>query len=492
MRNVWIWLLTAALMLSLAACGENAGETSLWVVTEQTTWDRMNGQTVVLIQQFEKEHPGVKVNLDILPTGEQERAAYLQNLRTQIVKGGGPDAYLLPTDERLIIGDGGYSYPTVEPLFADVNQAMLNGMFRDISGLYDADTALGKESLHTRVMDAGKVENARYVLPLRYDIPVIYADTQALEAAGVSADILQKPLDQLMAALSSDDAKLAAGGIYRGDSLFAAGMDYTAGTVALTEETLEAYLHAYQQLRAQTGEHGSARVTDLRSYIWGYYDTENRYAVRFPLYIGGLADLLSYCPVAQYEQSQLAILPMQSVGGGTVAQVTYYAAVGSGCSKPELAYEFLRLFLLEDSQWEKNRPEKMNVLLGMFPNKTLQDSSNKTQYPGLIESGWPVRTEGALDPLWDVRRRQIYSPTIVGDVKTRLRKICLSPLEERWTEIFDTPIDQVRFPTTVDALLADALATLNDPLGAYRPTDVDVQALAQRLLWDMRRHVSEG
>ena len=114
--------------------------------------------------------------MDYLPTNEQERAVYLQQLRTEILQGGGPDCYLLSTDNTLILDEPEqYTYVEVEPLFADVGPAMRNGLFYDISLLYDANDSFGKDGLNSRIMDAGMVDGKRYVLPLRYDMPVIPA-----------------------------------------------------------------------------------------------------------------------------------------------------------------------------------------------------------------------------------------------------------------------------------------------------------------------------
>ena len=190
MKKVLVWLMILAAVCSFAGCGGEK-EVTLWVVTEETTWDRMNGQAWVLQKAFEESHPGVKINLDILPTGEQERSAYLQKLRTQMMQGRGPDGFLLPTDTMLLVGDAGKVTPVyIEPLFQDVALAMESGLFRDISRYYDADEALGKESLNTYVMDGGVADGKRYILPLRYDIPVIYAEKWTLEEKGFRGAVM--------------------------------------------------------------------------------------------------------------------------------------------------------------------------------------------------------------------------------------------------------------------------------------------------------------
>lgn len=60
------------------------------------------------------------------------------------------------------------------PLFSDVNQAMRIGLFKDLSALYDDDNELNKAELNQKIMDAGCVGTERYVIPLRYTMPVLF------------------------------------------------------------------------------------------------------------------------------------------------------------------------------------------------------------------------------------------------------------------------------------------------------------------------------
>lgn len=492
MKKVLVWLMILAAVCSFAGCGGEK-EVTLWVVTEETTWDRMNGQAWVLQKAFEESHPGVKINLDILPTGEQERSAYLQKLRTQIMQGRGPDGFLLPTDTMLLVGDAGKVTPVyIEPLFQDVALAMESGLFRDISRYYDADEALGKESLNTYVMDGGVADGKRYILPLRYDIPVIYAEKWTLEEKGFQTAVLEKTLPEIMAeAYKTGDPLVNAGAVYDGAGIFSDWIDYATGNVTVTEAELKAYMQAFQTQVAANDFYDRAYRLDVSSYIYGSYDASRENAAeRFPLFIGSLRELLNYAPVAQYEGSDYAFLPLQAVGGGTVATVTYYAAVGAGSKNPQLTYEYLREFLTEESQWEKNRPTKINLVLGNPPSKTLQDKSTKSQQPGLIENGWPVRTKGSLNPVWNVRRIQFYSQYTDS---VRMRKIGRSQLEEKYGEILEAPIREVRFPSEADRLLTEALRSLNgDYQQNYRPTEVAPGELAKSLLWEIRRHTAEG
>ena len=172
---VSVCLLFAVVLPLLWGCTPaTTGKRQLWVVTEKSTWSRMNGQLYMIEQAYEKQHKDVDIRVEYLPTEQQERDVYLQQLRTQILRGGGPDLYLLPTDNTLVLDEPiQYTRVETEPLFSDVELAMRNGLFYDISHFYDKDDALGKESLNPYIMDAGVVGGKRYVLPLRYDLPGI-------------------------------------------------------------------------------------------------------------------------------------------------------------------------------------------------------------------------------------------------------------------------------------------------------------------------------
>ncbi len=516
---VAICLLLGITLPFFTGCGgqKAAGKRQLWVVTEKSTWSRMNGQLYAVRQAYEKQHEDVTIRVEYLPTDEQGRATYLQQLRTEILQGGGPDLYLLPTDNTLILDEPiQYTNVEVEPLFADVHLAMGNGLFYDISRFYDRDESLGKESLNAKIMDAGVVDGKRYVLPLRYDIPVIYALKDAIGNVGLDPAVLEEDILTIMEAVyESGDTVLAAGMLLRTFSAFSDFVDYTSGNVLLDEEILVRYMQAYQNLVALAKSETYITLAKLNvgSYISDSYNkivmyvesaddiqfvdgeviytnaTEKFYTYN-PLWLGDMQDALAYGPVTQHAGWDTVITPVKGIGGDVVATVTYYGAIGSGCDDPELAYDFLRQFLLEESQWEANRPTKSFEK----PLKGSGNTSNKLQYAGLIEEGWAVRDTNSLQPLWLVRRKQIYTkPAYMGtqDSKQRMREIGLMELQEESAPILGAEIGEVRFNTGLSDTLAEALSSLNDEkTGA--PTQVDIPRLAEDLLWNLRWFVAEG
>lgn len=291
-------LLLALLMLTGCGRREEPPKT-LWVVTEKTAWDGMNNQANRLRLQFQEEHPGFEIRLDILPTAPDARAVYLESLRTPILAGRGPDIFLLPTDTsdirrvRWTNEDGwvGYYEDVLrnqrQPLFLDVEQAMYNGLFCDLSAYYDADDALGKDALNTAIMDAGTIpagdaRAGRYILPLRYNLPALYVDGQGLEELGmtlaeVDTDVMTL-LDRVMA--SGQDSLISGAEPYflrlnRAYSLLPRLTDFQQGKVNITAEELASFLRQFQAMEARVGTMRDQRMgLSIPGYCWFWADHE--------------------------------------------------------------------------------------------------------------------------------------------------------------------------------------------------------------------------
>ena len=128
MKTTFFYLLLFIHLLFLCGCSarrtvSKTGQV-LWVVTEASCSDGMNLQAEIIAKRMEKENPGLTIQLDILPTDPQEREIRLKRLRTKIMAGDGPDVYLLPTGNRLLLDDDderaaniSTSALAVEPLF---------------------------------------------------------------------------------------------------------------------------------------------------------------------------------------------------------------------------------------------------------------------------------------------------------------------------------------------------------------------------------------
>ena len=448
---------------------------TLRVITEVSSAYGMNEQVQLAKETFEAANKNVTVEVTILPTDAVERTVALEQLRSQRITGVGPDVYLLPTGKYVDDISGKRVWIQVEPVFSDVTLSMQKGMFADISQYYDADDDLRKETLNQTVMSAGVLMDKRYVLPLRYDAPVIYADLNALDKVGISRENLEGSVTELMdAAIESGDPKtaLVASLIPRAEHLFSHAIDYDNHTVLLEEQEVASILEIRKLL-----EHMRRVLWKQDDFIYprslfntyvndGYFWCLNGY----PMYLDSLRTSMENTAMFAQHGLELTMLPLKSTENTWIASVTYYGAVDSECKNVGLAYEFLRTFLTEDYQWAKN------VELA-YGNSCL------------IHNSWPVRTTGSVTPLWSRLQEFFKYCCVPGDKRAELarsfRDETVAPTDEK-LPILQMEPDEVVFPLAYkgdlawDQLVSRALAE-----------DSNIQVLAKEWVSSMEQQLIE-
>lgn len=510
---------------------DSTEQTTLWVLTEISATDGMNYQTEQIAKSFEEIHEEVKIKIEILPTDTEEREVYLRQLHTQIMAGGGPDVYLLPTGETVMTDVPGESAflraaieYEIEPLFKDVVQTMLNGTFTDISSYYDKDEELHKEGLRKEIMDAGLVKEARYVLPLRYNMPVLFAD----RTEGVDSGITQNMIENGIGAIATEiiaeqNEKLAIGVQLPEDTILLSGLfDYDKGEILVTKEEIAEYMRLYQAVCAlskvssdrffkQCEEQfydkiAAVEVTMVRQQVEEFFKTtftrESLLShlnyiktgmhwsnLGFSLYSGTMENALEQSAISYVSGKDLVSYPLRAINGSVVAEVTYYGAVGAGSQNPELAYDFLREFLTEEYQWDILRPQT-----DRSKDSMINGYAQELQNDGLVEHSWPVRANGAAVDLWKNWCYQLYHNYNIEESRLLHRafknnKIIIS-LENM--NILEYQIDVVCFPIVqeYEESLEYALSLLNNEDGT--PTDADIDTLAEDVYRNLWWHLAEG
>lgn len=388
MKRILALALSLALLLGCAGCSagsrpEEPGE--LWVVTEKTTGDAMNYIASRLGERFAAENPGYSIRLDILPTEDMEREAYLDSLRIKIAAGEGPDVYLMPATARLVTDEPQkFTYYRLDSLFPDVNIAMGNRLFADLSGYYDEDRELGKDALPDVIMDAGVRDGKRYVLPLRFNMGAYCVMPSLLEGTGITGDCFRRDLGGCLEELlrTQDETLISGLATAHIAGFFAQPIDYEAGQIRIARDTLVRFAELKSEI--------SRRIPYLMPpySISGYVSSKSVSRI-MPARIQTLSGYLDAAAIGKAEELEMEFLPLRSMEGSVTAEVTYYAAVDAACRRPRAAYNYLRMFLSEDAQWE-----------------TLRRQPASTQYSGLLERSFPVRTGGCLDTLWDNYKMQ--------------------------------------------------------------------------------------
>ena len=444
-------------LLLFAVCPQTVhaaadGQTSLWVIAERMPANSETDALQDIADVFRQKYPQVTLRIDYLPTEDDTRSEYLDPIQDAIQKGKGPDVYLLPTRDVLVLDEPkSYTYQRVEMLFPDVELAMRGGVFYDLSQLYDSDLELDKENLQPDIMDAGTVDDARYVLPLEYRQPVIYAFPELLKQYGLdTSDLDQSFIQWAVTALATQEQSLACCADHIDFSLFSELIDYEDMEVSLDAQELAAYLSLYQEIHAAVGK-----------------DTAHRSIVTFPAYIAGdwaqyPANLYSincapaFAAIASIENSKLEMLPLYTNEYETSATVAYYGAIGVNCNTPELAYQLLRLFLTEEGQ-------------------------QKLFLSTVYEQVWPTRWKQAVAWSWDT---SLESARAYSTKKIRIPSNLTITAED--LPILEQEIDIVRFPLASPNILGQYAPEIEKCSG-----EPDFQKLSRRIINSLSDSLSE-
>ena len=390
-----LFVCVLVLLASLSACKTNGekqknGLVTLNVVTETTEgphgWDdrAFTGALYTVIGNFRVNHPDVNVDVEILPTDQNERKIRLQKLRTELMAGDGPDVFLLPSGsvrdtEKDALRD---------PLFSDVEMAMKNLYFADLSEYYDADEDLKKEELQQDVMNAGVLDGARYVLPMGFHMPVVCYNPANLEQGGLTEEDLNAPLGEFLeAALESGNARTQRSAIAHPNSmlaLFQPLFDYETERLLLDRETVDAICQLRKQLDAASADLPPLQgyTTGLGFYLTGFHFSLEKVDSYF---MGNLYFAPELLGLGQVTGVDVKVTPLRTMSGEVAAEVTYYGAVSANCANPEAAYEFLRAFLSAEVQHQTG-------------------IGSESTHLGGSDTAWPVRVAGSVQTKWNARK----------------------------------------------------------------------------------------
>lgn len=521
------------IILPIHACFSRMNTTNcsneLWVLTEKTNSDGMNLQAEIIAERIETAYPGVTVILDILPTEEDQRELKLTQLRSQIMSGNGPDVYLMPTGSELISDeperDGNIK---IDPLFPDVQLAMRNGVFLDILQYYLEDSQQQNWSLNQKIMDAGIYDGKQYVLPLRYDIPVIYTNPDLCTECGLPDELFHSDFFTIAeSVLSSDSASEAAIGLQFPNEIEVLGelVSYSNGEILLSEQTLRDYLNLHQRrnliagastqtfyetwdyLRRPYHYHKGIYEEDMWSYyrenawpkegafhhecfnLLTEYTFQNYHwlSCGLPLYTGYLSGVLETIGVSRITGQDVAVYPLRSADGKIQASIAYWGAIGCSCEKPDLAYAFLRQFFDEEFQGDSYRP------------RVDRDGPAWTWVPepqamGLVEDSLPVRVNDCIPLLWNNLQYQtkVAVNTSIRETLVKVQKIQKETVTATDIPGLDWNIDHVYFPIALEgeSALTYAMDLLNKKEEA--PVGANIDELAKDIRQNLWWHLAEG
>lgn len=492
MKKRWV-LLFSALLVSLLLCAckaeDQGSETSdneictISVVTEYAS-DATHGEIsdsavynslLIVRTGYQLEHRDVKIEIQMLPPGGSEREIALQNLRTEIMSGKGPDLFLLPAGKvRGTFSTKTFRTEAEDPLFEDVEQAMRNRLFYDLAEFYDNDSDLKTEELQPDIMDAGVYDGCRYVLPIAWNMPLIAVDLEAAKKLGMDESAFTSSIyglwDAVLATGNEDLISQAIKVPAKEICFFPQVFDYETGSTNLTEEALTEYYTRMAgvigvQDRYDASGHG---FMELSTYVNGNGYTP--FSAECPFSMVDLDKAAHVLTIDSYlEDVKMEILPLRATDGSSVAEVSYWGAVNANSAHPKEAYGFLREFLGEAVQFQKKY------------GSDILNYSDK-------DCAWPVRVKGSVEAKCG-RAMGVASVTQFSDegedVPARKAKLAELRFTDSDLPVLFEPIDEVRFatPLTAEMLFANS---------SYPKTEEKIKETAQELATLAQYHIAES
>ena len=257
----------------------------------------------------------------VLPNNTEDRETELTRLRTEIMAGEGPDAFILDATVPGTVTDSG---EPLEALFPNVEKSMYSHLFLDLEDMAQSSEIIDLESCNQTVMDVGVTGEGRFLLPLTYTFSGLILDPSILSDPAY----VFTTLDEL---LQSDEEALKgimAWGTFR---LFpdCLGLlaDYTDQNLLVTQDSLQQAIEQADAFSAFQDE---------------------TYSQSPALYQGGRTIGANHLMSLAREETEYAVLPIPNPQGGVTAAVTFYAAINANAAYPQEAFDFIELLYSEE------------------------------------------------------------------------------------------------------------------------------------------------
>ena len=143
------------------------------------------------LMDYQEAHPNIELAFVSPATNDlTEREAVISQLNAEILSGGGPDLFIMEGYRR-----------TESNLFPDIEKAMANGAFLDLTEAMERQGLSREEDFYTAVLDAGQWEGRQYVLPLGFSVPLMTSAADVLYASSFDLQRAMHTMDSLLSEL---------------------------------------------------------------------------------------------------------------------------------------------------------------------------------------------------------------------------------------------------------------------------------------------------
>lgn len=262
---------------------------------------------------LEKTAPAIQ--FDVLPEDDLERNAKIQNLRTALIAGAGPDAFILytPADKYFRT-----SPACKEFLFSDLNAIVHKDFFLPLDELIEKSELIDLEGCPPAVLDAGKSDKGQVVLPFLYTFPFAAVKSERLSDPGFTYSTWSE--------LRESEEAYVRHAVFDGRFLsnsFSFIFDYQKGSVAFSKEELA------ERYKGFVSEDPDIYLDEcVPSYDEAFFPLMSSEA---PKKWDGLPE-------------KYKVFSMPNELGGTTASITLSLAINTNSKSAEEAFSFFEYF----------------------------------------------------------------------------------------------------------------------------------------------------
>lgn len=337
MKKVLSIVLTLALLVGLVGClgGCDSEPKPLRICVDGIS----DTECEKLLAAIEAQGGPTDIEFDILTVDDaNERSMQLTRLRTEIMSGQGPDAYIM----TWLGADGLFRFP---------EKNMELGMFYPLDNFIENAQFMQFDEMLPQIMELGKSEEyGQVLLPMSYWFPFsVYLESNDLPQ--LSADLTW--YDLLNSSNSVFQVDTAAHQTYRDDYAFS-GMpyldltfgqlgDYQAKKLSFTEEEL---LGRIYEILEQEEKHRNGEFDDAPEHYDVYTLNSSLYDLNANYFIENISDFVGKSEALQHED--LAFIPIYSDDGGITAQATSFCAIDATTKRAKDAFFVLDVLMSKE------------------------------------------------------------------------------------------------------------------------------------------------
>ncbi len=269
-----------------------------------------------LVDVWERLNHNSRAELIVIPQDTSAAETMISEMRTETLSGKGPDVFLLQCANPNTADD-------LPLLFSNPEKMMYSDVFLPLDSLMEKAEYLKTENLNPKILEAGKTQEGRMILPVCYDYYVYaFPENELTIKEKISSwkDLMDCNDPKVMSAVSSRIFSQ----FYDIPGKY---VDYDNEEPVLTEKEL-----------LQLAE----EAADYQEKGWKFVGEEETLPNVYSLGDGMFSDLEKDAKNAH------VIFGLANTEGGITANITLYAAINRNTQQPEKAFSFLDLLFSDE------------------------------------------------------------------------------------------------------------------------------------------------